>query len=215
MKRFEDLSDPEIAALSERDVAFYCDFACAENGAPIALPEPGVMPSPPEMTEDLTVYNMGGMVFKNAEDAEKVASLARTFPRMKANYVSSGNLHKQVAVASDESVSVVPDQHYSGEKWERIKSSVVSYAAAKKQYEEDTEAYEKASKERDAATTYVREKVARVRREVEETGRMVAVFDRYVELAAGNLTMARAFLLKAHPEAEKYLPPVEAEALPA
>jgi hypothetical protein len=106
----------------------------------------------------------------------------------------------------DSAETVKGARYYSVAKWEEIKGEMLAYSEAKSRWDEEKKEYDEAVKARSRVTEWVWEKIAEVREAERQRERFAALLARYLDLADGDETVARKFLLDAHPEAEEFLP---------
>lgn len=208
-KPFDSLSDAEVVALNDEQVKFYMDLACAEDGAPLLPPDPGPEPEPIEKVRDVTVYSVEGIHFATQEAAQEVAALLATLPRVDLTYARGGHYSDQVAKPDTGAVATSSTQAYSLAGWDQARERVTAHNSKVEQYEKDREAYNKAAETRSRVTEWISTRIREAHESEWTRGRMEAEFERYVALAEGDRAMARRFLLKAHPEAEKFIRPIE------
>lgn len=207
MKRFDDLSEAELTALTEGDIARYVDYACAENGVALL---PSLPPAPKEVhyEPDAKVYQIGHWLnFTTAEAAARVLDAIRENGAIDTDYISTpARVTGTVLSSRRNALMVTVHEAFTPETAERLKAEL---AGAKR--EEDV--YQKAKKEYDAAVAErrgyeedIRGKVAdawemRSRRESRQRD-----YDRYLDLADGNQEIALRFLTRAHSDTRELLP---------
>lgn len=204
IRRFSDLTDAEVLALSDDELARYVDLECAIEGVPLALTEP-VRPEIVAPQPDVTLFGVGDLLFYDRQDADAVVALVNGCRRAELKW--SGDYSKQIAQPADE-VEVVAQKHFSAELWATVRSAVQEHAQAKKQYEQELETYRKVARERDAISGEMYGRIRDLRRQQYERETMQREFDRYIDLANGDRRMAAQFLDRAHREAARLLPEV-------
>lgn len=208
MKGFDRLTDAEILALTDDQIAYYMDLACAEEGAPLMPPDPGREPTKPAYQPDVTLHACGGFLFFDAETAARVADVVNGLRRAETKYVSGPRYEKTAHIETDP-VRLTTEKVYSPELWDQIKNEVNDYGERKQSWDARVKEHTEASKARDKVTAWIREKIEQVRDDDYQRERYTRELARYIELAEGDREMAVRFLFKAHPEAEKYLAMVE------
>lgn len=206
LRRFDDLSESEILALSDEQVRYYMDLECAEAGAPLLPPDPGYAPEKQSYPKDREHFAVGGILFQNAADAQRVLELVNTLPRYKSDYARGGAYYEHIITAKDEPEVMGSGRDYSPEAWEGVRADVVAQNQAKTRWDEAKAEYDKAVEERDKACAWVMSRVEEVRENERKRQQYSAELARYTELAKGDEDMARDFLLRAKPEAAEYLP---------
>ena len=211
MTRFHDLTDAEVLALTDEQIEYHIEYECADSGAGLLPPDPGPAPEKPKDMKDFTVYVVGDMTFDTQEAALDVATAANRHSRFEKQYVS-GPSYEQYVTRADSDVEVRAVRVYSAGGWDAAKALVNKYDADKKVWDGAVREFNRIAEARSQATGWIRERVDEVHAEERERVRVGEQFARYVELADGDETIARRFLLKARPDADKYLPPVSPEA---
>lgn len=208
MKRFDELSDAEILALTEEQIAYYHDFACAEEGAPLMPPPVGPAPEAVEAQHDMKVYQVAGVYFSTMEDASRVADAMNSCRRLTTEYARGGSYRDKVAKVADAPESVTTEPVYSQAMWDSVRQKVTAYNEAKSAWEKRRDEYNKAAELRARVTAWISERIERVHEAEIERRRCEAEFARYVEIARGDRAMAREFLVKARPEAAQFIAPI-------
>lgn len=205
VKRFEDLTDEEILALTEDEIRLHIDYECAVAGAPLLPPEPGPAPEKPKAEPDVEVFTVGDINFKTIEEANEVARLANGLDRYALAYVSGPGYEKKVTPDRDD-VTIETSRHYSPERYEEVRDDLDAYQEAKREHFWRQTAYRDAERERQQVRDWIRERVSDVRQTEAERQDMRARFERYLDIADGDRATARRFLSEAHPEARELLP---------
>ena len=205
MKRFDDLTDAEVLALTDEDVERYIDLACAEAGVQLLPEKPGPAPEKPDETRDATLFEVAGQSFSTMEDAESVMKMINGLTRLDTNYLA-GNYKDQYVSGSQSDVSITTNSVYSALRWHGIKEEMEAYAKAKKGHDSVVSSYKDCVRERNNESNSVRERVEEVHANAHEAGRLRRHLERYIELADGDVEVARRFLLNAYPDAKEYLP---------
>lgn len=203
-KAFDQLTEAELVALSENDIQRYIDLACAEDGVAL-LPELPEKPPTKAVPDDLTVYEVAGMLFFDAGEANEVAAainLART--RVLAKYISGPSYRRTVEPAVDP-VNVTSLQILRPETAAQMRALIEAHEAEVKRYNELKTAHDKITRARESHANAIRSKVEdawSLHRRREQRGRDYA---RYLELAEGNQAVAMRFLDKAYSDARELL----------
>ena len=206
LRRFDDLSEAEVLSLSDEQVRYYMDLECAEAGAPLLPPDPGVEPQKETFPKDREHFAVGGILFKNASDAQRVLELVNTLPRFKSDYARGGSYYEHIITAKDEPEVMGSSRDYSPEAWELVRADVTAQNQAKERWKAAKGEYDKAVEKRDEACAWVMGRVEAVRENERKRQQYAVELARYVELAKGDEDVARDFLLRAKPEANEYLP---------
>jgi hypothetical protein len=204
MKRFDDLLDSDVLALSDDDFKRWVDVECAYAGAPLLPPMP-LEPLKPEAAADLVVYQIGSVTLKRPDDAVTVAALINGMGRFEVGYVSGPRYEKRAVPASGE-IEVAPLRVFSTAHWEACKDELNAYTLRKTAYDEALAEYTKALELRDLIAESMNERRERVSRDEWDRIRMRENFTRYLDLAEGDRDVAIRFLFAAYPEAPRILP---------
>ena len=209
MTRFDDLTDAEVLALTDEQIAYHVDRECAESGAGLLPPDPGLEPKRPEDMKDVTLYEVGstGLLFADKASALDVIDAIVNKVRFTGRHVS-GPSYEQYAERENAEVEIRNKKMYSPSGWDAAKSLVLKYQADKKAWDAASTEYKKIADGRAAAAAWVYERISAVRDEQYQRERTATELARYIALADGDETIGRRFLLKAHPDWEKFLPEV-------
>lgn len=209
-KPFENLTDNEILALTEEDIAHYVDLACAEAGVPLLPPDPGPSPDlPPAPAPDLVMWQVSSETFEDREHAQAFADAGNKGQRLRLDLdyntycrMASGELATTLEVSRIEV--------YGTRTWDAAKLAVVARNNAKQAHAEARANFARAAVERRDVAATVTGRVAQAQADQRNRDWCGAELRRYVELANGDEAVARRFLLRARPDVEKYLSPVKA-----
>lgn len=209
MTRFDDLDDAAILALTDEEIQYYIDLACAEDGAPLLPPDPGAKPAPPTPEHDVTAYEVGGFLFASMHDAQDVANLVNDLTRVRSDYAPGGSYREHVINPEPSAVTVTSVRAFSPTAWNAQRAEVLKATAAVETWQKNRDEFDKVAKRRGEVAEWIVNRLAEVREAAYQRDRYVAELARYVTLAQGDEAIARTFLLKAHPEAAEYLPAME------
>lgn len=205
MKRFEDLTSNELVALTETEIGYYCDLACAENGVPFLPPEP-VEPVAPEAKPDITMVEFFGYYLAPEHGARVLEAM------------SSGAMYDDAGRAPYQTLELIgtdnwrwpklnAKQFYSQAAYDAIQKEVESYTALKSEYDRQKKDFDCIAKERRATIGYIFDAIRDAREDIATHDRVRHDFARYLGLADGNATIAMRFLLKSNSfldETDKY-----------
>lgn len=195
MKTFDELTDEEVLALTDEQVERYIDLACAEEGVPlfVAAPEP---PAPSAAAVgDVTLYKVADVLFVNRDDAETVAGLISSAPRMDSHFVGT-DYSMRVVRPFDREEEVGTVKFFSDARWAAVRDQVQKDKAAKEEFDKQSKAHQAAVRARREAAEPIRERIERVWEEHRERERIGRVFDQYLKLADGDRAVALRFLQK-------------------
>lgn len=215
LQRFDTMSDAELVALTDEQIALYMDLACAEAGVPLMPPDPGPAPPEPERKQDVTHWVVGGFAFRNAEDAAAVANLVNGLPRLKADYARGGSYRDRISKSDDAVVTVEQERLYSPNAWDDQRAQVIERQAALEQHERLVSEWVNASEQRAKTAGFVHDRIADARVRESARERYQAEMERYKTLANGDEHVAYRFLIAAHPDAHEFVPAPAPDARPA
>lgn len=205
MKRFEELTDAEVRALSDDQVEYHIDLACAEAGVPLLPPPPGPAPEKPDAEPDVDVFSVGEMHFRTASDAEAARAAIATFPRYDLVYNYTSPRYEKRVMPADDVLQVQCARHYSPERWEQVRGALEAYDRAKKEQEQEMKEYREATRKRDAIAEDIRGRIAAAWAAERRRELLRGHFERYLQLAGGDAVVAARFLLNAYPDARDVL----------
>lgn len=202
---FGALSDEEVIALTDEQIERFVDYECAIRGVPLLPVQEPVAPVKVQPVKDVEVFKVGEFSFTTNEDAISVARYIGQFVRLKIEYA---NDYRNRIVRPDNTAEIViqTERHFSPEEWERQRLAVTAEQAAEHRYETERREYDDIAKKRRDATRSILDRIEDVRDRSRERMRMQHEFDRYLELAGGDRSVAARFLAAAKPSARDLLP---------
>lgn len=202
MTRFEDLSNEEILALEEREIERYIDLECAVEGVGL-MPKPPVKPTKAETTKDLTLFYVGGLYLKDADEARELQGVLNELSIWDTKYVG-GQYYDKIGYKKKEKFTVSEDLYYSQEQYDKCEGDIDQYNKEVEEYNKlDREYRDLQSKRRDIAKE-IYNKVEALRQKETEKIRMLEKFNYYLELAENDPKIAYKFLASAYPGVEEY-----------
>ena len=204
MKKIQDMDHQEIIALSEETLKRMVDYRCAEDGIPIL--ECPTAPDEPAMETDQVAYQVEGLTVTDRELAGKLSLLLVDnkdgFFKVNYDYKLGSkyqylelvrNDYRGEAFGSINKITV-----YSRDTINAQATALADYKIKKDQYNKDSENYKKWSSERTGIVNEIygvyNEHVG-AERNLEHARRE---FERYLELAGGDLAIAFRFYDKAY-----------------
>ncbi len=189
---FAELTNEQIAALTDEQINARIDFICAQAGVPIFLERP----TPPKtaLLKDHTVCRVAGFNFASRADAEAVRSLIQNTPRLKQAYDRKTYRHLDYMEPDDGAVAIEDGLYFSPETFAKHQIEIGTLDRQKADYEKAAEKYDSAIGEREKIAARVWNDIYEARQQVTERNRILNVFDRYVKLAEGDRRMAWNFL---------------------
>ncbi len=196
VKYFTNMSEEQIAALTQADLDKRINLACAEDGIPIFVPVP-VKPVAPEKPL-VPVYEVNDMFFLDPADAQAVVDVMNACTSRVKNHVEHYSTIRDcyttegLADAQIEMKKMYPVDYRQ------------SQSTALKQYEEALSAHEKAetkyrsmTSQRNAIGDQVLAEYNEACASIQAAKRAVELYQRYVELADGDRAIAWRFLVRA------------------
>lgn len=219
MKSVSDMTEKEILALTDEQIARMIDLACVDEGVALlpALPDE---PTKPDHEPDLMLYKVEGsqVAYPKSEAAvEVVASMVKTTPYI-LDYVSHGRrnaTYSYVAKPMPRSHHYYPKvsstQVYSESMWDRIKDELDAYNGLKEQYDAAKKEYDSSLNDRKGISADIWGKIEKVRTHESNRNRHRREFQRYLDLADGNRSLALKFYADSHTDFRTDYPELVAE----
>lgn len=215
MKPFVRLTEAELLALSDDTVQRYIDYECAEAGVPLLPASAPVAPSSDAVADDLTVYEVAGILFPKREDAEKVRDLIAELEHGQFRYLSGPSYRKRYEPSSCADVAVQSQRLLSPTKAANLRAVIERAEREKKAYQDQKTEYDKTLRARNEIAEHIFAKIEEVRENQRQRDALMQEYQRYLELAAGIKSIALRFLKAARPNAEELLPDLFAPEPPA
>lgn len=219
MKRFNDLSEAELTAITEDDVQRYIDYACADAGVPL-LPSLPPEPVPMAFEPDTKLFSVSyHLNFPTAEGAARVMDAIRENGAVETDYLQTpSRVTSSVISRRRHEPTLNVTEAFSPELAARLKDDLAGAKQAEEIYAKAKKEYDSAVAQREAYAADIRSAVeaaweTRYRRENRQRD-----YERYLDLAEGNREIALRFLTRAHSDTKALLPELfvtQAEAEPA
>jgi len=209
VKRFDDLSDPDVLGLTDDQVKRWVDIECAVAGVPLLPAEP-VKPLAVDFSTDLTGYEVGSFVFADADAAAKVLTLLKSVKVYQSEYCNAPGYKRVLKPNNDIAIEAKP--FFSPEHWDTVKADAANAARLENAYNEATRAYAKVVEARKRIVNDINARVEEVHQREQARLRIKSDYDRYLDLAGGNEEIAKRFLNNAwanEPERVKEVFPEE------
>jgi hypothetical protein len=203
MKDFDDLTPTELETVPDEQVERFIDIACAQQGVPL-LPDYPQEPVKPDVKPIIDVFDVAGILVTSLEDAQAICDTLKEVARVGYTYVSGPGYEKRTT--TPDQLNITQQHMYSGEYWDQVRVKMEAYAAAEQQYRHDKTEYEKAGTERDRVAESITMAVGTARARADRRAFLQRSYDRYLDLADGDLKVAARFLADANPEARELLP---------
>jgi hypothetical protein len=211
MKPFHELTEDELIALTDEQVTFYIDFACAEAGVPLLPPTiPGNGPTPPKVPT-INVYKVAGVSFTDVADAEKLQAFILTLLSRGDEKYLDGRWRepKYFQPKGDADTYTITTSTSMTEAQARAHLAALdAHEEAKNAHENATRKYREILEKRKSYAKDVHDAISEAHSKRYRRDELQALFDRYVELAGGDRMIAARFLERAKPEAREVLPDI-------
>ncbi len=191
MQTIYDLTDDEIATLTDEQVNLFVDIECAKAGAPLLPPEPQEL-SKPEAKEDKTFYGVAGVYFEKPEEAAELLAVIDRHRTFEYDYKSFGKVAKPGRTYGANEITSV--KMFSVGYYDEHRKSLEQYEAEKRKFDSEKKRHEQAVNERRETTAAVWELVSIARELKAEREQIARSFQRYLELAKGDKEIAFNFL---------------------
>jgi hypothetical protein len=196
MIRYSDLTHEELIVLKEEDIDRYIDIEIAHEGImPVACPE---VPTVAEegIVQSEIAYEVGGLLFKNEEDAIKVSMMAQ----VKSSYDYSSGGYDYMWLDPVFERSVAKKMFYKQSDVVRIKDILQKNAAKRKDYDNQKTKYDKYLKN----TGQIRESVYSLYHDAlrleEEYRGAEKILAKYKDLSGGDEAIATSFFRNTYKE---------------
>jgi molecular chaperone DnaK (HSP70) len=190
MKKFDELTQVELAQLTEEQIGTYIEFAMMERGiVPVECPVKPTLESA-GITKSEVAYRVGANLYIDRDEATKAAK----FKMASTNYDYSGAGYDYKWLTTDEIEKSVVEEYYYKE------DDVKRMASVLRSIREKTEAYERIYKEYKEVT----KKSANIKQEItnaiweaqdylDRVKHAQKTFDKYKELCMGGEEAAKNF----------------------
>ena len=207
MKLFAELTDQELTALTDEQVADYHDFACAQRGIPLL---PAVPPVPPEIESpepDVEVYSIGGFDFTTQAAALAVASVVGA---QGSAYIGLGYgrdyRDKIVRSVVNQPINISTSRAFSRTRYDEVAEMLDVRRKTQEEYETAKKEYDDAVASRQEIVGEINDRINEAWRRQRQRASLRTQFARYLTLAGGDAEIARKFLQNAHADAPELLP---------
>lgn len=209
MKRVDDYTSAELAAMTSADVNSLIDIECALAGIGL-LPERPVDPKIALPQPDITIYRVPEMIFDSMPAALAViyAAMEHNEHRVGKGYdYGHGSGSRYYLSAAPAEVTPTQERVFSREVFERLKGELAGEAKAKGRYEAEVKEYDAMAAKRADVANHVWRAVGDA---CDEVGRLALArrnYRRYLELAKGDTDQAWTFFAAAYlGDAEEFGP---------
>lgn len=203
MKRLEEMTGPELCALTTEEQETLIDLECAYAGAPLSVDKP-IYTEVPEIPEaDVIYYTVCGIDLTSKEEAYALADYANGLKsQIKTNYdydysrSISLSKYRYIQDERPDPQAVEVSRVYSKNSYTELKDTLWDRAAAEAKNKELREEFSKNSKARNDIRREVTEAIRKARLDAYEQEERARLYNRYLYLANGNETVAASFYIE-------------------
>jgi len=208
LKRIEEYTEEELLALTEEQQTMIIDLECAHEGIQLLPDEPTAMVRPDNVGEDLTVYSLPAIYFTKHSDAKDIVDVINermmlgSYGELKyVNYLSLK--YKFVPATKEMTIDRISSEKiFSEERIKRAGDLIERYEAAQKEYKVEKEIYDRIAGQHKAITSALHTRISDAYAKKRKMLRLKAEARRYMELANGNIDIAKNFMVNAYSEEE-------------
>lgn len=217
MKNWKDLTDEELANLTNEEISKYNRLICAENG--IKMLE---MPSEPKSnvneTKNLEIFKVDGfggyLYFSSIDEAKIVMDCLKGLSTAGTISYFANRKYFEIGTEKDYNnkpmdISISSEMVYTKEKAVEIEEKLKDYKEAKKKYDIDFKEYNESYEAKENAIKEFKERYEKACHIMHYRQTLTRIFYRdYLPIAESNEQMAMNFLKKAYTvseEDEKYI----------
>ena len=198
----KDMSEAEVLALSQKEIDYLISYAMAVEGIKF-LPAP-IAPEPFTPDYDRVVYEVAGIYFTGRICAETVCEAlnARIEEACRLDYNwQQSSQYKYVAEShwKDSPPTVTAVKCFSDEKYRTMAATMIQRETEKNQYKKLLEEFQKNESLKQAIVQEIHDVIDEHKSRAYTRNRMKSEYERYKEIAQGNIEIAQKFFKKAYP----------------
>lgn len=212
MKNWKDLTDEELANLTDEEISKYNRLICAKNG--IKMLE---MPSEPKSnvneTKNLEIFKVGGfggyLYFSSMDEAEIVMNCLKGLSTAGTTSYFANRKYFEVGTEKDYNnkpvdISISSEMVYTKNRAVEIEEELKDYKEAKKKYDIDLKEYNESYEAKENVIKEFKERYEKACHIMHCRQTLTRIFYRdYLPIAEGNEQMAMDFLKKAYTVSEE------------
>jgi hypothetical protein len=214
VKRYTELTEDELAALTNEQVESYVDLECAMEKIPFlpVLPE---APVKPNMNPGIPMYKVFSVVLKTQEDANRIFDVVNSCSVYKIEgYGNQPKVATQIAVGDYDYPKIEIVHITDPNSINEFNKVMSSYNIDKDAYEKMYEEYSEIKKERNKVSDKVSDAVTSARASVKKKSTYRETYNKYLGLASGIPDIAIQFMLDAYPDIQMKYPELIEEFAP-
>ena len=199
MKRLNEFTRSELAALTNEQIENLIDTECAYEGAPISLEKPVLVDVPELPQPDVTYYNVYGILLTDREEANNLADyLNRLTSMCNIDYDYDHGIpglvkYKYVTDYLNHDICVEVNRAYTRASYNEFKAIFEQREKIENANKKQIDDFKKLSAARTSIIGKVSSAVRDAIAEEDEIFRRAAIYKKYIELADGNETVAARF----------------------
>lgn len=200
----KDMSEAEVLALGKKEIDYLIGYAMAEEGIKF-LPVP-IAPEPFTPEYDRVVYEVAGIYYTNEPAAKDVCEILNGLIEetctLDYNWQQSSQ-YKYVAESrwKDSPPTVTAVKCFSNEKYRTLAAGMIQRETEKNQYKKLLEEFQKNESLKQAIVQEIHNVIDEHKSRAYTRNRMISEYERYKEIAQGNVEIAQNFFKKAYPSA--------------
>ena len=198
MIKYRDLSESELAALTEDQIKTIVDYECAVKGIDLLAPNPGEKPNTMLPSADCIAYEVSGITTSDKDHASDILALINSKPRYDLKYSKDYARKCLVEIPEDawNTISVTTFKVYSKELFDSTKAQADLNLALETKWEEAHEAYKAAKEARETVEEPLRSMVRESISRLDKRAEIKRKFKEYLKISGGDRAMALEFLEK-------------------
>lgn len=209
MERYDDLTDDQLVEIMEDDTSkqrLY-DIECAFAGVPLLPTHPGTKPTNKEIKKDVVYFSVGGIKTRNAEDSAKLVELLATLDIVDTEYRAGKSVLVDAKKGTYErNFNVVTEECYSAELLAGEKDNIAAYERAENTYSNLKREYDRALQDRAEVVDAINNRYDCILDTARRHAQMMVEYNRYLDLAEGDVVMAKKFLNDTNSEYQEEFP---------
>jgi hypothetical protein len=198
MKRFIDLTDQELVALTEESVQYYIDLACAEQGVPLRPQPPGLLSPAPEVPTAV-MYGFGSLWFETQQAALDVLDTVAKYQLYADHGYDLSSRFEPIDPGTYSYPTISTRTQPLQEDYERYAADIQQYSVLKEAWKNATQEYTRAKDTYDKAAYPILSKISNAKQRQQELVNMCNIFEKYLTLANDDKSVAWNFFINAYP----------------
>jgi len=198
MKRFIDLTDQELIALTEESIQYYIDLACAEQGVPLR-PQPPEPLSPAPEVPNVIMYGFGSLWFETQQAALDVLNTMAMHQLYADHGYGLTTRFEPVNLGTYLYPTISTRTQPLQEDYERYAADIQQYSILKEAWDKATQEYTRAKDVYDKTAYPILSKISNAKQRQQDLSNMCSIFEKYLTLANNDKSVAWNFFINAYP----------------